>query len=216
VLQRLRYSIGLIPIFMEGNVQNCGEFIPYVTSALNPAARMDCWRSRIIVGRIELGVPMRMFLRVTVACAFLIQACTARSTGPASGVQPAPTAADSAKINCREVQETHGPVLECPAFDLIVSSGQPLPLTTVSDLLSASGLAITESVLTVGSSQRPALRIEKQRRDGEKQIGWATIVVVNGVERNVTCYLRPPHIEEKTCAEGLSQLSNGQLRLKAD
>lgn len=46
MLQRLRYSIGLIPIFIEGNVQSCGEFIPYVASAPNPAARTDCWRSR--------------------------------------------------------------------------------------------------------------------------------------------------------------------------
>jgi hypothetical protein len=109
-----------------------------------------------------------------------------------------------------------GPVreLECPAFDLIVSLGQPpLPLATVSDQLSALGLAITESDLMVGDSRHPALRIEKQRRDGRTQIGWATIVVINGVERNVTCYLHPPYAEEKVCTEGLSQLSNGRLQI---
>lgn len=126
------------------------------------------------------------------------------------------SSADSAKINCREVQEPVGQVLECPAFDLIVSLAQPLPLATLSDVLSAGGLATTESGLMVGGSRHPALRIEKQRSDGGTQIGWATIVVVNGVERNVTCYLHPPHTEEKACAEGLSQLSSGQLRLKVN
>jgi hypothetical protein len=146
----------------------------------------------------------------------LIQGYTARSTGPVSGVQHVPAAADSTKIICREVQEAHGLVLECPAFDLIVSSGEPLQLATLSDILSRTGLAITGSVLTIGNSQRPALRIEKQRSDGKKQIGWATIVVVNGAERNVTCYLHPPNAEEKACAEGLSQLSSGKMRLKAN
>jgi len=161
---------------------------------------------------------MRTFLLVSVACASLIQGCTVRNAGPVSAVQPAPVSADSAKVNCRKIQEpiAIGPVLEweCPEFDLIVSLGEPLPLVTVSKLLSTGGLTVTESSLMVGGSRHSALRLEKQRSDGGTQIGWATIMVVDGSERNVTCYLRPPHTEEKVCAEGLSQLSNGQLRLE--
>jgi hypothetical protein len=161
------------------------------------------------------GFPMRTFLGVAVACAFLIQGCTARSAEPVSDAQAAPASTDRAEINCRQVQEPMGQVLklECPAFDLIVSLGQPLPLATLSDLLSAGGLTSTESVLMVGGSLRTALRIEKQRSDGGTQTGWATIMVVSGAERNVTCYLRSPHAEEEVCAQGLSQLSGGKLRL---
>jgi len=165
---------------------------------------MNVWKAVFLVG-------------VAVACAFFIQGCAAGNAEPVSNVQPAPASADSDKINCREVQEPMGPVLmwECPAFDLMVSLAEPLPLATLSDVLSAGGLDITESVLMVGDSLRPALRIEKQRSDGGIQISWAAIVVVDGAERNVTCYLRPPRTEEKVCAQVLSQLSSGQLRLKA-
>ena len=161
-------------------------------------------------------VPVRTFLRVTTACVFLIQGYAARGEDPVFAAQPASTSADSAEINCREVQRPMVAMLECPAFDLIVSTGQSLPLATLSKVLSAGGMATTESVLMISDTQHPALRIEKQRSDGGAQIGWATIVVVDGVERNVTCYLHPPHTEEKACAEGLSQLSRGQLRLKVN
>jgi hypothetical protein len=154
---------------------------------------------------------MRTFPAITVAFTFLIQGCGAGNPAPVSNARPA--SAGSAQTDCREIQEPTGPVLECPAFDLIVSSGEVLPLATLSNLLSKAGLTITESVLTIGGSPHPALRLEKPRSDGGIQIGWATIVPVNGTERNVTCYLRPHYTEERYCVEGLSQLSRGKLRI---
>ncbi len=161
----------------------------------------------------EKELLVRTFLGFTVACAVLIQGCAASTTGSVSAAQPARAATESGKISCREVQEPTGPVLECPEFDLIVapSLGQPVPLATLARVLAAGGLVTTESVLTLDGSQHPALRIEKPRSDGGVQIGWATIVAVAGAERNVTCYLRPPQTGERACAEGLSQLSRGQL-----
>lgn len=156
---------------------------------------------------------MRTFLGVTVACAFLVQGLAAGNENSVSPSQP-PASADSASINCREVPGSMVSVLECPEFDLMISQGEPLPLATLSKVLSAGGVAITESALIIGGAQRSALRLEKQRSDGGTQIGWATIVVVDGIERNVTCYLHPPHAEERICAEGLSQLSSGHLRFK--
>lgn len=171
-----------------------------------------------MLGEPNKGVPMRTFLGVTVACAFLTQGCAARNAEPVSAVQSASASVERSTINCREIQGPFGPVLEleCPEFDLIVSLGPPVPLSTLSDSFSKAGLAITETVLMVGGSQRAALRLGKLRSDGRTQIGWATIVIVNGAERNATCYLRPPHTEEEICTEGLSQFISGQLSLRVN
>lgn len=103
------------------------------------------------------------------------------------------SARTSKATGCEMVRTQFDPVVRCAAFELLVSQAkEPLPLVTLAKVLSAGGVVTTETSLALKGEHHGALRLEKRRENRPVQVGWATIVNLHSLQRNVTCYLREP------------------------